>query len=64
MMRSGTTFDCIFVDKPKECSTCLESGKLQCLINKQYLLVKKSARPKLQILFMELLDDPRRYKAV
>ncbi len=54
--------DCIFVDRPKECSTCIQSKMLQCLLNKEHLKVKKEAIPLLQSLLAQNINSSNRYK--
>ena len=53
---------CIFVDQPKECETCLDSRKLQCLINKRHLKVHPEAEAELVKLLMANINNPNRYK--
>lgn len=54
--------DCIFVNKPEECSVCLESKKLQCLVNKHHLKISNAGATELRRLLEEEINTPRRYK--
>lgn len=54
--------NCIFVDQPKECSLCLDSRKLQCLLNKQHLKVKSGAKKELIMLLRANMSGRDRYK--
>lgn len=40
-------FDCIFTDQPQECMVCMDSMKLQCLLNKKHLRLKADSELKL-----------------
>ena len=48
--------------RPQECTLCLESRWLHCLLNKRHPVVKDSAKHQLQTQFMKILSDPERYK--
>lgn len=54
--------DCLFVSQPKECNICLETGKLQCLLNKRHLIVRPEAKSELVKLLLATIDHPDRYK--
>jgi len=56
--------DCIFVDRPAECSTCLEGRKLQCLLNRKHLILRPEAKPELVNLLYRRMDNPERYKLI
>ncbi len=56
--------DCIFVDRPKECLSCLDGRKLKCLINKQHLIVRPEAKKELIELLSANMNSPTRYKKV
>ena len=53
---------CIFVDRPKECSFCLQSQKLHCLDNHQHLVVSKAGKRELAKILKENCSSPHRYK--
>ncbi len=53
---------CIFVNKPESCSICLESGKLQCLLNHTHLKVSKAGKSNLREILKDECTTPRRYK--
>ncbi len=53
---------CIFVDQPKECLSCLDARKLQCLRNHLHLKVSEDGRKELHALLDEECITSRRYK--
>ena len=55
-------FNCIFVDQPKECAVCSETGKLQCLLNKRHLKVRPKSMVELIEILLNDIDSPERYK--
>lgn len=57
-----TVSRCIFVSRPKECSSCLQSQKPKCLLNHRHLKVSKAGRRELLKLVGQECDNPRRYK--
>ena len=57
-----TKEECIFIDRPRECSGCLRSKKLQCLLNKQHLIVRPGAYKELHAILKEEIRSPDRYK--
>ena len=50
------------MDKPKECSVCLDARMLHCLQNKQHLIVREEAKEHLRRLFEASMNSPERYK--
>ena len=50
---------CIF-EVPIECQACLNSGKLQCLLNKPYKKLAESAKPELRRLLKESMESEKR----
>jgi len=55
---------CIFISRPKECSSCLANRKLQCLLNHQHLVLEESAKEELIALLVERIDSQDRYKTI
>ena len=56
--------DCIFVSTPKECSTCLRTRKLPCLLNHQHLRLREAAKEELKALLVENMESLSRYKTI
>ncbi len=56
--------ECIFVSKPKECAVCLDSRKLQCLLNKRHLRLRDTAREELIALLLQDIASQDRYKTI
>ena len=54
--------NCIFVDQPIECLICLKSRWLQCVLNRQHLIIRPEAKAELLDLFLTKVDHPDRYK--
>ena len=54
---------CIFVITPSSCSICLDSRKLQCLIDHPYTTVSEEGKKELRQLLEDNMNSPERYKA-
>jgi len=55
---------CIFVSKPEECGECLNSKKLQCLINHPHLVVSEHGQIELLFILYDNCHSPNRTKMV
>lgn len=53
---------CIFVDQPKECSLCMESRKIHCLLNHTHLKVSTTGAKELHQLLEAEISTTRRVK--
>ena len=53
---------CIFVSKPPECEYCLDSLKLQCLLNHRKHVVAEKGKVQLLRLIIAEVADPERMR--
>lgn len=51
---------CIFSVQPPECSICLDSFKINCLLNHKNYDVKGSSKAELRILLNGIMNDKER----
>lgn len=56
------TSKCIFVSRPEECSSCLQSQKLQCLIDHRHLKVSRAGKKEMAEILKQECSNPNRYK--
>jgi len=58
---------CIFVSRPRECrdrGACLQSYKINCLLNHQHLAVTEEGKIEMVELMKKEVSSSRRYKEV
>lgn len=53
---------CIFIDQPPSCLICMDSRKLQCLLDHQHLQITLSGKAELAQLLKANCDSQERYK--
>lgn len=59
---SDKTAECIFMDRPKECSMCMDFKKLQCLLNKRHLILTEKGKEEIVELARKEANSKERYK--
>jgi hypothetical protein len=52
---------CIFSIKPPECSVCMDSFKINCLLNHKNYAVKSNSKAELRLLLNDIMNDKERY---
>ncbi len=55
---------CIFVTPIPYCEICLDSRKLQCLIDHQHMVVSQEGKNELRHILEDSMNSPNRYKTV
>ena len=53
---------CIFIGKPPDCSVCLDSMKLNCLLNHRHLLLTEDGKVQIRAQLELIMNDRERYK--